>query len=52
MEKESFVDCSIFTNSGVPFRPSGGASRFATDAIVNIGQGGGLMPLLLESEIR
>jgi hypothetical protein len=52
MEKETFIDCSIFTNSGVNFRPHGGACRFSTDAIVNIGQGGGLMPLLLESELR
>jgi hypothetical protein len=51
MEQETFVDCSIFTNSGVNFRPFGGACRFSTDAIVNIGQGGGLMPLLLESEL-
>lgn len=52
IEKETFVDCSIFTNSGVSFRPAGGACRFSTDAIVNIGQGGGLMPLFLESELR
>jgi hypothetical protein len=52
MEKETFVDCSIFTNSGVTFKPHGGACRFSTEAIVNIGQGGGLMPLLLESELR
>jgi hypothetical protein len=52
LEEETFVDCSIFTNSGVSFRPSGGACRFSSDAIVNIGQGGGLMPLLLESEMR
>lgn len=52
LEKETFIDCSIFTNSGVSFRPHGGACRFSTDAIVNIGQGGGLMPLLLESELR
>lgn len=52
VEKETFVDCSIFTNSGVNFRPHGGACRFSTDAIVNIGQGGGLMPLLLESELH
>ncbi len=52
IEKETYVDCSIFTNSGVDFQPGGGACRFSTDAIVNIGQGGGLMPLLLESELR
>ncbi|HYX33847.1 MAG TPA: hypothetical protein VE954_12095 [Oligoflexus sp.] len=51
VEQETYVDCSIFTSSGISFRPSGGACRFSSDAIVNIGQGGGLMALLLESEL-
>jgi hypothetical protein len=50
IEEDTYIDCSIFTSSGVAMRPSGGACRFSTDAIVNIGQSGGLMPLLLESE--
>ncbi|MCX6131245.1 MAG: hypothetical protein NTX25_19570 [Proteobacteria bacterium] len=49
-EQESYLDCSIFTNSGVDFIPSGGACRFSAEAIVNIAKGGGLAPLLLESE--
>lgn len=49
-EGTTYIDCSIFCSSGIPFQPSGGACRFSSDAIVNIGQGGGLLPLLLESE--
>lgn len=49
-KQETFIDCSIFTNSGVPHKPGGGACRFSSDTIVNLGQGGGLAPLLLESE--
>jgi len=52
MEEDTYIDCSIFTSSGTSMRPSGGACRFSTDAIVNIGQGGGLVPLLLESEMQ
>jgi len=51
VEQDTYIDCSIFSNSGVPHVPSGGAVRFSSDAIVNIGQGGGLAPLLLASEI-
>jgi hypothetical protein len=47
-EQESYVDASIFVWShGLP---RGGASRFSTDPIVNIGRGGGLLPLFLQSE--
>lgn len=47
-EQESYVDASIFVWShGLP---RGGASRFSTDPIVNIGRGGGLLPLFLKSE--
>jgi hypothetical protein len=49
-EQATFVDCSLFVNSGVTFRPQGAASRFSQDAIVNIGRGGGLVPVLFSSE--
>ena len=52
IEKNSFVDCSIFASSGVAHKPSGGACRFSSDAIVNIGQGGGLAPLFIEREYK
>lgn len=45
-ESRSFVDCSIFTNSGTDFQPTGGACRFANSTIVNIGTGGGVAPLM------
>ena len=48
---DTFIDCSMFSNSGVSFRPQGGACRFSSEAIVNIGRGGGLVPLLLKSEV-
>jgi hypothetical protein len=47
-EQESYVDASIF--AWAHSVPRGGASRFALDPIVNLGRGGGLMPLFLRSE--
>jgi hypothetical protein len=51
-DQQTYVDCSIFANLGVDFQPSGGASRFSSHKIVNIGQGGGMMPLFLDSQIN
>ena len=50
-EQDTYFDCSIFANSGVEGLAFGGASRFASTAIVNLGQRGGLAPLLLASEM-
>ena len=47
-EQESYVDASIFAWSHSV--PRGGASRFALDPIVNLGRGGGLLPMFLRSE--
>ena len=47
-EQESYVDASIF--AWAHSVPHGGASRFALDPIVNLGRGGGLMPMFLRSE--
>jgi hypothetical protein len=52
VKERTYVDCSIFANLGVDFLPSGGASRFSTNNVVNIGQGGGVMPLLFESQAK
>jgi hypothetical protein len=49
-EAQSYVDCSIFGGSFEEGHVPGGASRFASDPVVNIGRGGGLMPLILQSE--
>lgn len=51
-ELNVFVDSSIFVNSGVERRPRGGACRFSEDSIVNLGRGGGLIPLLSEGEAK
>ncbi len=48
VEQESYVDASIFVSAHS--MPRGGASRFAVDPIVNLGQGGGLIPMFLRSE--
>lgn len=50
LEGETYIDCSLFANSGVAFSAGGGTSRFSTSAVVNIGRGGGLVPFLLRSE--
>lgn len=47
---DSYVDCSIFGGLFERGHVPGGASRFSTDPVVNIGRGGGLMPLVLRSE--
>lgn len=49
-QAETFIDASIFTASGAVRKPTGGACRFSHDVIVNLGQGGGLIPVLSESE--
>lgn len=46
----SYFDCSLFTGDLDDSPLPGGAARFASDPIVNIGRGGGLAPLLLQSE--
>lgn len=46
----TFVDCSLFASSGIKRKPTGGACRFSSDEIVNIGLGGGVMPFFTESE--
>jgi hypothetical protein len=46
---DSYVDCSMFGGLFDPGSLPGGASRFSADPVVNIGRGGGLMPLLLGS---
>lgn len=48
---ETFMDCSLFSNSGTTFHPQGAASRFSIDPVVNIAKGGGLVPVLFKSEV-
>lgn len=48
LEQESYVDASIFAWAHT--KPRGGASRFAIDPIVNLGRGGGLLPMFIRSE--
>lgn len=50
--KDAYIDCSLFANSGIDYFPSGAVSRFAFDPIVNIGRGGGLVPVLMRSEVE
>ena len=41
----TFVDLSLFGNSGTDYRPAGAAARIGPHQIVNIGRGGGMMPV-------
>ncbi|MBC7661578.1 MAG: hypothetical protein H7249_17920 [Chitinophagaceae bacterium] len=52
VEELALTDCSIFTSFGAKHLTFGGACRFSTESIVNIGQGGGLAPLLLDNELE
>lgn len=47
---DSYVDGSMFGGLFERNQVPGGASRFSADPVVNIGRGGGLMPLILQSE--
>ncbi len=42
----SYIDCAMFLNEGVTAPVYGAASRFAPDPVVNIGRGGGVVPVL------
>ncbi|MBP6217069.1 MAG: hypothetical protein KA436_00620 [Oligoflexales bacterium] len=46
-DQPCYIDASIFCNHGADFHLQGGVSRFAPGAIVNIVQGGGLLPFLV-----
>lgn len=52
LQGETYVDASVFCASGPVRKPKGGACRFSRDLIVNIGQGGGLVPVLSEFELK
>lgn len=47
---KTYIDLSLFGNSGVAFRPRGAAARIGSHQIVNIGRGGGMMPVMLVSK--
>lgn len=51
-QAETYIDASVFSASGPVRKPKGGACRFSRDLIVNIGQGGGLVPVLSEFELK
>ncbi len=44
---KSFIDCSIFLNEGVTTQVNGPVIRFAPELVVNIGRGGGIMPVFI-----
>lgn len=42
--EKTYIDCSLFADTGIEPQQFGGASRFAASSVVNIGTGGGLVP--------
>jgi hypothetical protein len=44
---KSWIDLSLFLTLGSDFKTSGGTCRFAQNKVVNIGTGGGMIPLVI-----
>lgn len=44
---KSWIDLSLFLTLGSDFKSSGGTCRFAQNKVVNIGTGGGMIPLVI-----